>query len=311
MDQAGGSETFPIFQLLAITRWIQFASISVMFGAALFWSCIDSVAPPARAATARLLRIAALTAAISGVFWLAEIVANMTGSASKVLDPATLRLFFFETPFGAVAMLRLILFAAAVLIAVLPWPNRVLFSLNLLVGALLLISQAWLGHAAEGGGGLFGAVMILVYCVHVLAAAAWVGSLPPLVFALRELRGLKPAEACEGTYQTLSRYSVMALVAVGLIIISGAVNAGFRSEFTPGRLFDSEYGLVLLVKAGAVSAMLALACFNRFVVTPGLRVDSTGDAQAARLRISVSLELTLGVLVLGAAALLGITPPPG
>jgi len=44
MDQAGGSEIFPIFQLLAITRWIQFASISVMFGAALFWNCIDSVA---------------------------------------------------------------------------------------------------------------------------------------------------------------------------------------------------------------------------------------------------------------------------
>jgi putative copper resistance protein D len=57
--------------------------------------------------------------------------------------------------------------------------------------------------------------------------------------------------------------------------------------------------------------MLGLACFNRFVVTPGLRVASTGDAQAARLRISVSLELALGVLVLGAAALLGITPPPG
>ena len=307
MDQAGGSEIFPIFQLLAITRWIQFASISVMFGAALFWNCIDSVAPRARGATARLLRIAALTAAISGVFWLAEIVVNMTGSASNVFDPATLRLFF-ETPFGAVAMLRLILFAAAVLIAVLPWPNRVLFPLNLLVGALLLISQAWLGHAAEGGGGPFGVMMILVYCVHVLAAAAWVGSLPPLVFALRDLRGLKSAG--ERTYETLSRYSIMAMVAVGLIIVSGAVNAGFRSEFSPGRLLDSEYGLVLLVKAAGVSAMLGLACFNRFVVTPRLRA-SAGDAQAARLRISVSLELALGVLVLGAAALLGITPPPG
>ena len=297
MDQAG------VFPALAITRWIQFASVSIMFGAALFWTCID-VPPRARAASARLLRIAALAAAVSGVLWLAEILTNLTGSASTIFDPATLHLFFFETPFGAVAILRLVLFAGAVLIAVLPWSNRVLFSLNLLIGALLLISQAWLGHAAEGGG-----TMILVYCVHVLAAAAWVGSLPPLVFALTELRGLKSAG--ERTYETLSRYSVMAMVAVGLIVISGAVNAGFRSGFSPARFLGTDYGLVLLVKAAGVSAMLGLACFNRFIVTPGLRVASTGDPQAARLRISVSLELALGVLVLAAAALLGITPPPG
>jgi putative copper resistance protein D len=309
MDQAEGSDVFPIFAALAITRWIQFASISIMFGAALFWICIDTVAPRARGATARLLRIASLSAAVSGLFWLAEIVANMTGNASSLFDPATLRLFFFETPFGAVAMVRLTLFATAVLIAVLPWPNRLLFCLNLLVGALLLISQAWLGHAAEGGG-LRGATMILVYCVHVLAAAAWVGSLPPLVFALADLRGLKPAEACERTYETLSRYSVMAMVAVGLIVISGAVNAGFRSEFSPGRFLDTDYGLVLLVKAAGASAMLGLACFNRFVIMPGLRA-STGDSQAARLSISVTLELALGVLVLGVASILGITPPPG
>jgi putative copper resistance protein D len=307
MGQA--KEIFPIFAALAVTRWIQFVSISIMFGAPLFWACIDIVAPRARGATARLLRIAPLMAAVSGLFWLAEIVANLTGSASTLFDPATLRLFFFETPFGAVAMLRLILFAAAILIAIPPWPNHVLFFLNLLVGAFLLISQAWLGHAAEGGG-FRGAMMILAYCVHVLAAAAWVGSLPPLVFALADLRGLKPAEACERIYETLSRYSVMAMAAVGLIVISGAVNAGFRSEFSPGRFLDANYGLVLLVKTVGVSAMLGLACFNRFVVMPGLRA-STGDSQAARLRISVTLELALGVLVLGVASILGITPPPG
>jgi putative copper resistance protein D len=299
MDQGG------VFAALTITRWIQFASVSIMFGAALFWTCIDTAAPRARGATARLLRLAALAAAVSGVVWLAEILANLTGSASTIFNPATLQLFFFETPFGAVAILRLILFAMAVLIAIPPWPNRTLFFLNLLVGALLLISQAWLGHAAEGG-----AMMIVVYCVHVLAAAAWVGSLPPLVFALADLRGLKPAEACERIYETLSRYSVMAMAAVGLIVISGAVNAGFRSEFSPGRFLDANYGLVLLVKTVGVSAMLGLACFNRFVVMPGLRA-STGDSQAARLRISVTLELALGVLVLGVASILGITPPPG
>jgi putative copper resistance protein D len=300
MDQTG------VFPALAIIRLIQFVSVSIMFGAALFWICIDLAAPCTPGATARLLRIAALTAAVSGVFWLAAILANMAGSANAIFDPATLHLFFFETPFGAVAMLRLILFAVAALIAVLPWSNRVLFSLNLLVGALLLISQAWLGHAAEGG-----VTIIIVYCVHVLAAAAWVGSLPPLVFALTDLRGLEPPEASKRRRQILSSYSVMAMVAVGLIVISGAVNAGFRSGFSPGRFLDTDYGRVLFVKTAGVIAMLSLACFNRFVTMPALRVASTDEAQSARLRISVTLELALGVLVLAAAALLGITPPPG
>ena len=152
--------------------------------------------------------------------------------------------------------------------------------------------------------------MIVVYCVHVLAAAAWVGSLPPLVFALTDLRGLEPAEASKRMRQILSSYSVLAMVAVALMVISGALNAGFRSGFSPGRFLDTGYGLVLLAKTAGVIAMLSLACFNRFVIMPALRVASTGDSQAARLRISVTLELALGVLVLGAAALLGITPPP-
>ena len=300
MDQAG------VFLALAFTRWVQFASVSIMFGAALFWTCIDMAAPRARAATARLLRVAALSAAVSGVFWLAAILANMTGSASAIFDPTTLHLFFFETPFGAVAILRLILFAGAIVIAIPTWPNRTLFFLNLLVGALLLTSQAWLGHAAEGG-----AMGIFVYCAHVLAAAAWVGSLPPLVFALTELRGLEPVEASKRRRQILSRYSMLAMVAVALIVMSGAVNAGFRSEFSPGRFLDTDYGLVLLVKTAGVIAMLSLACFNRFIIMPALQVASTGDSQAARLHISVTLELALGVLVFAAAALLGFTPPPG
>jgi putative copper resistance protein D len=57
--------------------------------------------------------------------------------------------------------------------------------------------------------------------------------------------------------------------------------------------------------------MLALAYFNRFVALPRLRRGSgEGIAQAKALTRNVAAELALGVLVLGAAAVLGITPPP-
>lgn len=173
------------------------------------------------------------------------------------------------------------------------------------------ISQAWLGHAAEGGAGLYGAVMIVVYGIHMLAAGAWVGGLPPLLFALVEQRRCNPHEAREWSLDILSRYSLMAMVAVTLIVMSGITNAGFRVAGSFGKLFYTDYGNALLMKIMFVAAMLALACFNRFVAMPRLRAASLkGMAQINKLRYSVACELALGVMVLGAAAVLGITPPP-
>ena len=56
--------------------------------------------------------------------------------------------------------------------------------------------------------------------------------------------------------------------------------------------------------------MLALAWYNRFVALPRLRLGPASGSQSARLHASVALELALGIFVLGAAAVLGVTPPP-
>ena len=57
--------------------------------------------------------------------------------------------------------------------------------------------------------------------------------------------------------------------------------------------------------------MLALAYFNRFIAMPRLHAASLkGIMQIIKFRYSVTFEVLLGILVLGAAAVLGITPPP-
>ena len=306
-----------IFQFLVIARWIHFASVFVLFGTSFFWFYIGSAAsaagpggwPRTLRAAKILLRIAAPVAAVSGVAWLIGILANMTDSFSGVADPENLRLFLFETPFGPVAIFRLCLFAAAVAVCLLPYRNRTWFAALLAIGALLLISQAWLGHAAQGGASLYGALMIVTYGLHMLAAAAWVGGLAPLLFALREQRARDPDAARRASLEILSRYSLMGMVAVTLIIISGTANAAFH--VAGAKLFGSAYGDVLLTKLGLVAAMLAFAYFNRFVAMPRLAAaPSKGMAQMARLRLSVGFELALGVAIVGLAAILGITPPP-
>jgi putative copper resistance protein D len=308
-----------IFEALVLSRWVYFASVFVLFGSTLFWFTIGGESasadrgrlPRSYAATKRLLRVAAPLAAVSGLAWLTGILANMTDGFSNIVDPEILRVFFFETQFGPVAIFRLCLFAGLVAIVLLPWRDRLSLTALLVTSGLLLVSQAWLGHAAEGGANLRGALMILAYSVHMFAAAAWVGGLPALLFALVEQRHFDPDAAREWTVDLLLRFSAMAVIAVALIVISGIANAGFRVSGSFDKLFWTPYGEVLVTKIAAVTVMLALAYFNRFIALPKLsNASMTGKAQIIRLRVSVAFELFLAVLVLGIAAVLGITPPP-
>jgi putative copper resistance protein D len=228
-----------------------------------------------------------------------------------------LHLFFFETQFGGVSILRLVLLVLAACIGVMPLRRRFRLWALFVLAAMLLVSQAWLGHAAEGGAGLYGTSVIFAYGVHALAGAAWVGGLAPLVFALAELRSFNPGEAGERALRMLSRYSLMAIGAVILIAGSGIANAAFRVGGDFDRLLLTTYGTVLGVKLLLVAVMLGLAYFNRFVAMPKLLGGAAnggpaakGMPQIARLRASVVAEWGLGLLVLGIAALLGITPPP-
>jgi putative copper resistance protein D len=103
----------------------------------------------------------------------------------------------------------------------------------------------------------------------------------------------------------------MAMTAVALLIATGIANAGFRVEGSFLKLLDSDYGGVLFKKIALVAAMLAFACANRFVLMPRLRAAPVKRmTQIAKLRLTVTFELSLGVLVLGASAVLGITMPP-
>jgi copper resistance protein D len=203
MDQASGQALWMTYRPLVIARWIHFASVFVLFGSSFFWFYMPrehSLAHPGQlaktlAATTMMLRIAAPVAAISGVAWLALVLINMTSDFHSVVNPEDLRLFFYETPVGTVSIIRLALLAIAVVVAFLPWHGRVWYSSLLHIGALLLISQAWLGHAAQGGAGVYGTIMIIVYAIHMLAAGAWVGGLPPLLFWLVEQRHFAPNES--------------------------------------------------------------------------------------------------------------------
>ncbi|HEY0146453.1 MAG TPA: CopD family protein [Methylovirgula sp.] len=297
-----------ILQTLVAARWVHFAALFFLFGCPLSFLVVCGVNKTngARIGNALhgLLPIVAVAAAISGLVWIAALIANMAGSFAEAATRETLQAFFFETQFGPIVIVRLALLAVAM--AVLLLPRDIRFATWLVVSAALLVNQAWLGHAANGGASLFGASMIGAYAIHVLAAAAWVGGLPVLLFALFSGRG---APRANDNAAILSRYSLLATGAVTLILLSGIANALFRVHGHPGWLYGTGYGDILAIKLLLVALMLGLAFHNRFIAMPRLGA-ATPEPLRRCLGLSISVELLLGVLVIGAAALLGVTPPP-
>ena len=236
-----------VFLPLVIVRWIQFAAVFVLFGSSFFWLYMGNkrfaAGPGGLSRTLRatviLLRFAAPIAALSAIAWIGCLLINMTSDVHSITDAEDLRLFFFETPFGTVSFVRLTLLAAAIVIVFLPWHNRTWFFALLIIGAILLITQAWFGHSADSRG-FYRAIMITVYGIHTLAAAAWVGGLPPLLFALIEQRRFGSLEARESALDILARFSLMAMTAVSLLVASGAANAVFRVNGSLGKLFELD-----------------------------------------------------------------------
>ena len=299
----------PVFDALVLVRWVHFAAMVVLFGGSVFWAYAPGDAAAefdaSRRRTLRGLKVAAALALASGAGWLALTIVDMTG-LEGLHDPDTLHAFFFETLFGPIEAARMGLLVVVALLAVVPMPDRPRVAAMAVASAVLLVSQAWLGHAAEGGVTLSGAVMVAAYAVHVLAGAAWLGGLPPLLFGVLELR--REAAAPRACLALLSRYSLVATVAVVLVVASGIANAAFRVGGRFGAFAGTGYGDVLIAKVALVALMLGFAAYNRLVAMPRLRGP---DATPGRsLATSIGCEIGLGLSVLLAAAVLGITPPP-
>jgi copper transport protein len=162
---------------------------------------------------------------------------------------------------------------------------------------IALGSLAFTGHAVTAGP-LWLTVPVLT--IHVLVAAFWLGALWPLWQAAGQRT---PGDALA----LLRRFSAIALPAVLLLIAAGATLA-FLQLGRLGELFTTAYGLRLASKIAFVLVLLLFAALNRFRLTPALAAGR--DKATDRLRISIGLEIGLGIAILAATSSLGEVPPP-
>lgn len=158
------------------------------------------------------------------------------------------------------------------------------------------------------------ALMLPANLVHVAAMAVWLGGLAALLFvAPRGTRELEPAERGRLLAAALARFSQVALVAVGAILVTGLIQAYVYVRHIDA-LLETGYGRAVLVKFVLLMVVIAIGAYNRRRSVPRLKRIAAGGESPGRagllLRRALRAEVALLVVVLGVtAALAGYAPP--
>ncbi len=106
--------------------------------------------------------------------------------------------------------------------------------------------------------------------------------------------------------RVLNRFSRAAMVAVGLLVLTGLALAVVQLE-SFAALVETRYGIILSIKIALVAALLGLAALNRLRLTPALADDPLGTRPLAR---SILAEAVIVVAILAVVAGWRFTPPP-
>jgi putative copper resistance protein D len=301
---------------LIISRFAQFAGVMLLFGTSLFRLCIGDEGDDQAVARwyGRVLTLAAIVTILSSFAWLGVTAGMMSGAWAGAENIGILRTVLFQTQFGKVWQWNLA--SAAILLGVIVVPknaHRGRLSTVLILGlsGFLAATCAWTGHAVMHRG-LAGIIHPLVQVVHVLAAAAWLGSLPALGFMLASARSHGKRRWYNTARDILPGYSRMGYVAVVLILLTGCLNSWFMVDGL-GALVSTDYGHVLIAKIGLFLLMVGLAVANRFGLTPKIAESGpngvTVEANLRRLMRNVALEQGLGISIIAAVSVLGTLAP--
>ncbi len=310
---------------LVYARAIHFAATIALTGVSFFVVII--LDPAAREAggdprTIKALRppLAAIAwislafALLSGAAWLVLTAASMSGETlADAMAPNVLWTVLSQTDFGNAWLLRFVLACAiaAVLVPLLSSPSARpawLQAAAVILSAAFAGGLAWAGHGI-GGQGVEGVIHPAADVLHLIAAAAWLGTLVPLALLL----GLaaNDATALATARAATLRFSTLGIISVGTLLCTGLVNTWYLVG-SPAALTGTDYGHLLLVKIALFLIMVTIASVNRLELTDRLvEAPSPAAVNDARrkLRRNATVEASIGAAIIAIVALLGTLPP--
>jgi len=233
----------------------------------------------------------------TGVVWLCLVSGQMSGDLRGAFQLSTVAHVVNGSYFGTVFAVRLA--GLVLLLLLIAFLRAYRTEVLVVIGALLLTSLGLTSHAAASAEFPASAVRGANDAVHLLTAGFWTGGLVTLAVLIHE-----HLQAPTKLIAPLRLFSLWGTYAVAALVLTGVLNA-LAILGLPALRF-SLYRGVLAVKVALAGAMIALALLNRWRIGPALSHDSDAPRQ---LGLTVTAELTLAALVLGAAGTLGLLPP--
>jgi putative copper resistance protein D len=308
--------------LAAVVRFVHVAAAVLLAGAFSFTLLVARpafrrVADESRAEFAAFLHI---QLRIACWCWLALVASALLGlwlqtaAVSGSVDFWASLTLLWETQYGNVWSARMIL------VFVLPLIFRfearrgndagILTVVGFILSAVLLASLALAGHAAAAEGRALIA-QVSADALHLLATGIWLGGLLPLALMLRECDRKSDAVTLAVAGTAIQRFSTLAMVCVGTVMVTGVYNAWtLVGGFPP--LFGTAYGRLLLLKLGLLLPLLGVAAMNRLRFKPKLVEASSNQSNSMLMRKltrNVASEASLGTGILLIVGYMGVTPP--
>ena len=211
-----------------------------------------------------------------------------------------------QTSFGTVWILRMII--TIILLGIWFWLDRkkTLSKKNqipLLIGMLALIgTSSLIGHGAASGEI---PALVLDY-IHNLVSAIWIGGIFYFVFTLLPtFSQLKEIKREKMSLVLIPRFSIVFVIAIGVVIITGPTLMWFL-ESDVGLIVESIYGQLIILKIIIAAIMIGMGGFFQFKVQKNAEKNLISGKISVhkKLKKSLKIEITLGIILLGVVALL-------
>ena len=278
--------------LLIISKYLTFLSSFAFVGLLLAMSILTVNTEGNLSANSLVLR---RKASIIGLIWffssfvfIVATLADILGvSFVDALDMTTVRSFVSQVLIGQYLLAQtLVAFFAGYLILRL---ERVIPTLIILLISLVAIAAPALeSHSASGGSHALATGSMFL---HVTGLTLWAGGLFALVFVSSEDRKM-----------AVPRFSVMALWAAIVVVLSGLINAWARLNFREA--WDTTYARVIILKAILTGVLLFIGYLHRKNLSLREKIDWRG---LSRL-ITAEVALMAGVTAIGIWLSLNASP---
>ncbi|RST26431.1 copper resistance protein CopD [Sphingomonas ginkgonis] len=299
---------------LIAVRFALYATLSGLFGLSAFSLYGLKAGERADALALRpwLVGSGLLSLLFSGIA-LALLAAAMAGAPGWPIDWEAIGMLLSGSATGAAWEARMAALVVALIAALVASGRAALLGLVAFAAAVALATLAWTGHGAMDEGAT-GWVHLGADILHLLAGGAWAGALLGFVLLVARPVGRVDAAHLTLTHRALHGFGLVGTILVGTIVVTGVVNAWLLVGLANlPDLTTTRYGQLLIAKLALFGAMLALASFNRFRLTPAFeRAIAAADHHGAlcALRRSLAVEASCAGAILALVAWLGTLEPP-